>query len=174
MTRRVVLVGMMGSGKTAVGRRVAARMGARFHDTDEMVVVRAGKPVRRVFEEDGEAEFRRLESESLLEALASPGDGVIAAAGGSVISAENRAALRSGASCVVWLDADVATLVGRTRGAAHRPLIDDDPSARLDDLDKARRPIYDEICSVRIDTVGKSLDEVVAETLAAVAAEVAT
>jgi len=161
MARVVVLVGMMGSGKTTVGRKLAARIGATFVDTDELVVAAAGKPVREIFASDGEAEFRRLEAAALNDALAPTTDTVVAAAGGCVLSADNRDAIAKRALVTVWLDADPATLGRRTSHGAHRPLIDGDPVGRLTALDRERRSLYEALADVRIDTAAKSIDEVV-------------
>lgn len=169
MARIVVLVGMMGSGKTTVGKRLASRLGCRFVDTDDLVVAAAGKPVRAIFEHDGEPEFRRLESAALVEALSSGDELVVAAAGGTVLSEANRAAMREHAACVVWLDADVATLGQRTARGAHRPLIDDDPQAKLATLDRERRALYESVADVRVDTAGLDVDEVVSAAAAALA-----
>jgi shikimate kinase len=157
----VVLVGMMGSGKTTVGRKLAARIGARFVDTDDLVVAGAGRSVRDIFERDGEAEFRRLETAALNDALTSTSDTVVAAAGGCVLSADNRAAIAKHARVTVWLDADAATLGRRTARGGHRPLIDGDPVGRLTVLDRERRSLYEALADVRIDTAEKNVDEVV-------------
>jgi shikimate kinase len=162
MARIVVLVGMMGSGKTTVGKRLASRLGCRFVDTDDLVVAAAEKPVRAIFEHDGEPEFRRLESAALVQALSSGDDLVVAAAGGAVLSEANRAAMREHAACVVWLDADVATLGQRTARGAHRPLIDDDPQAKLATLDRERRALYESVADARVDTAGIGVNDVVA------------
>ena len=162
MARIVVIVGMMGSGKTTVGKRLASRIGCRFVDTDDLVVAAAGKPVRAIFEHDGEPEFRRLESAALVQALSSGDDLVVAAAGGAVLSEANRAAMREHAACVVWLDADVATLGQRTARGAHRPLIDDDPQAKLATLDRERRALYESVADARVDTAGIGVNDVVA------------
>jgi len=161
MPRVVVLVGMMGSGKTTVGRRVAAKLGYKFIDTDDLVVARAGKSVREVFERDGEATFRAHEAQALAEALATSVDAVVAAAGGSVLSAENRTLLRDSSAIVLWLDADVPSLTERTARSPHRPLLDGDASARLTQLDTERRSLYTEVADERIDTAGLSLEDVV-------------
>lgn len=159
----IVLIGMMGSGKTAVGSRLASRLGCRFVDTDESVVAAAGKSVRQLFEEDGEEVFRRLESEALHDALSRDDDVVVAAAGGSVLSADNRAAIRDRATCVIWLDADLVTLGERTGRGGHRPLLDGDVGGRIAVLDRSRRPLYEEVARFRIDTTGRSIDDVVDE-----------
>src|SRR3954469_21600548 len=101
---------MMGSGKTTLGQALAARLGRPFLDSDEQVEAATGRTVREIFEVDGEAAYRVLESKVLCEALASGPPAVIAAAGGTVLSADNRAAMRASAE-VVWLRADPAVLV---------------------------------------------------------------
>lgn len=166
MPRVVVLVGMMGSGKTTVGRRVAAKLGYKFIDTDDLVVARAGKSVREVFEHDGEAMFRAHEAQALAEALATSVDAVVAAAGGSVLSAENRMLLRNSSAVVLWLDADVPSLTERTARSPHRPLLDGDAVARLTQLDTERRSLYAEVADERIDTAGLGLDDVVQRVVA--------
>lgn len=174
MTRVIVLIGMMGSGKTAVGRKLAGRLGCRFVDTDEWVEAKSGKPVRRVFEEDGEDVFRTLESEALLAALGQGNDVVLAAAGGSVLAADNRAAIRDRASNVIWLDADHSTLVERTSRGAHRPLLDGDAARRLAALQRERRPLYEDVARVRIDTTDRAIDDIVDEVEQLLAGQVAS
>lgn len=174
MSRVVVLVGMMGSGKTTVGRAVAARLGVGFIDTDDRVVARTGKSVRDIFASDGEAVFRAVESQVLLGALDSPVDVVIAAAGGTVLSESNRAAIDAHADVVLWLDADVPTLGERAARGAHRPLLDGDIESRLAALDGERRALYQSVADVRIDTRGKDIDEVVHEVVVALAKEPAS
>lgn len=171
MSRIVVLVGMMGAGKTTVGRSVASRLGVDFVDTDDLVEARAGKSVRDIFATDGEAAFRTLESQVLAESLESPVDVVVAAAGGTVLSESNRAALREHADVVVWLDADVSALGERASRGAHRPLLDGDVEDRLMALDGERRVLYQSVADVRLDTTGKGIDEVVQEVVAALAKE---
>lgn len=171
MSRIVVLVGMMGAGKTTVGRSVASRLGVDFVDTDDLVEARAGKSVRDIFASDGEVMFRMLESQVLAESLESPVDVVVAAAGGTVLSESNRAALREHADVVVWLDADVSALGERASRGAHRPLLDGDVEDRLMALDGERRVLYQSVADVRLDTTGKGIAEVVQEVVAALAKE---
>lgn len=168
MARVVVLVGMMGAGKTTVGRELAARIGARFVDTDDLVVAKAGKPEGAILKEDGESEFRRLESAALADALATRDDTVVAAAGGCVLAGANRDAIGDRATVTVWLDADLATLGQRTARGQHRPLLDNDPVARLSALDRERRALYESVADVRVDTAGMSIDDVVAAVALAV------
>lgn len=155
----------MGSGKTTVGRRLASRLGARFVDTDDVVVARAGKSVREIFAEDGEAAFRELESAALDATLQGARDVVIAAAGGCVLSKSNRDLIARGSSLTVWLDADLSTLTQRVSGASHRPLLDGGAEEKLASLEQERRELYRSVCDVRIDTTGKSVDAVVDEAV---------
>ena len=141
----LVLVGMMGVGKSTVGRIVAAELDRPLFDSDEMIESRTGRTVREIWSNDGEEAFRSLETETLVEALAGPEPSVIAAAGGVVLSEVNRTALRDAAAHVVWLLADVDVLVARVRNGAHRPLLDDDPEAVLRALYEVREPLYQEV-----------------------------
>ena len=141
----LVLVGMMGVGKSTVGRIVAAELDRPLFDSDEMIESRTGRTVREIWSNDGEEAFRSLETETLVEALAGPEPSVIAAAGGVVLSEVNRTALRDADAHVVWLLADVDVLVARVRNGAHRPLLDDDPEAVLRALYEVREPLYQEV-----------------------------
>lgn len=90
---KLVLTGFMASGKSAVGRALAARLGRRFIDSDHEIVVRAGKPIAQIFAEDGEPAFRRLESEVIADLAAAPEPAVIATGGGALVDDRNHAAL---------------------------------------------------------------------------------
>jgi len=170
--RIVVLVGMMGSGKTTVGRALAARLGVPFVDSDDVIVTRTGTTVAEIFARDGEAVFRRLESEALREALVAPRAAVLAAAGGVVLDPANRAALgaarRRGDAVVVWLRADPRTLAARVAPGDHRPLLAGDAAAALMRIDAERSALYAEIADVIIDTDGSEPDAVVDAAQAAI------
>ncbi|MDQ3680726.1 MAG: shikimate kinase [Actinomycetota bacterium] len=148
--RRILLVGMMGSGKTTVGRSVAARLGYPYLDSDEQVERRTGHTVREIFEARGEAAFREEEKLALAEALSTDGPVVVSVAGGAVLDPDNRRRLQK-AGLVVWLRAGVATLAERVVGAHHRPLLGDDPLGALTRLLQHRRPIYEELADLVID-----------------------
>ncbi|MEY3091721.1 MAG: shikimate kinase [Actinomycetota bacterium] len=159
----VVLIGLMGSGKTTVGRKLALAIGRRFVDTDEEVERRTGRTVREIFETDGESEFRLIEHRVLADALASSDPLVVAAAGGAVLRDDNQALLRD-PHRVLWLRAEPELLierVGRRRG--HRPLLDDDPDRRLRQLSSEREPIYRALAGATIDVTDKTVDDVCAE-----------
>jgi len=142
----VVLVGMMGSGKTTVGRRVANRLDRPFFDADVELEERSGRSVRDWFAEAGEDAFRDAESATIAALLDHPEPAVIAAGGGVVIRAENRAALRD--PFVVLLDATPAFLASRVQRKAHRPLIDGEVGETLQRLHDERGAWYREVADV--------------------------
>ncbi|MBK9178376.1 MAG: shikimate kinase [Acidimicrobiales bacterium] len=156
---------MMGSGKTTVGARVAERLGWPFVDSDADVEARTGRTVREIFEAEGEAAYRVLESEVLAAALARSEPAVIAAAGGAVLDPANRDRIRA-AGVVVWLQADPEVLAARVGGADHRPLLADDPAGTLARLAEARQPLYGAVADVVVGVAGRSVDEIVAEVAA--------
>ena len=104
--QHVVLVGLMGTGKTTVGRALAERLHRRLLDSDLLIEARTGRTVRQIFQDEGEPAFRALETEVLIEALAQTTPSVIAAAGGVVLSEQNRRALKAAPAKVVWLRAE--------------------------------------------------------------------
>jgi shikimate kinase len=164
----VVLIGMMGSGKTTVGSRLARRLDRPFVDSDVQVERRAARTVRQIFEEEGEAAFRALESEVLAEALASEEPAVIAAAGGTVLDPLNRTRMRE-AGTVVFLEAPPDSLAGRVGGDDHRPLLGDDPASALRRIDAERRDLYRATAHAVIDVGHEGPDEIVDRVLALVA-----
>jgi shikimate kinase len=158
--QHVVLVGLMGTGKTSVGRVLADRLGRRLLDSDAVIEERTGRTVRQIFADDGEPAFRALESEVLLEALNEPTPVVIAAAGGVVLAEQNREALKRAAAKVVWLRAEPESLVERVRTGVHRPAIDDDPAGTLRRMHQIREPLYREVADMVISVDGRSVHDV--------------
>lgn len=163
----LALVGLMGSGKSTVGRRVAERLSRPFVDSDREVERRAGCSVRDLFAERGEGEFRRLEAEVMSDALTCATSSVVAAAGGAILDSGTRRLLRESAR-TVFLDASVDRLIERVgsrgrRGRGHRPLLDGDPDGKLREMNSARRDLYLEVAVHRVDVDDKTLDEVVDE-----------
>jgi len=150
MADRVVLVGMMGAGKTTVGQQLAARLGWRFLDSDAMVEAATGSTVAELFATRGEESFRAEESRVLAAALTDAAPAVVSAAGGAVLDPANRRLLAT-AGTVVWLRAEPDTLAARVGDGAGRPLVRDDPAAVLAELDAVRRPLYGEVADVVVD-----------------------
>lgn len=159
----------MAVGKTTVARAAAERLGRPVFDTDEMIEQSAGRTVREIFADDGEQTFRALETEMLRIALASDVPAVIAAAGGAVLSPENREALSVVDARVVWLRADTATLLERVAASAaaagHRPLLDDDPAGTLQRMFGEREALYREVADAIVFVDDRSIDEVVTAVL---------
>jgi shikimate kinase len=167
----LVLVGMMGAGKTTAGTLAAAALDRPFLDSDAEVEARTGRTVREIFAADGEDAFRAVESEVLRDTLATTEPAVVAAAGGTVLDPANRRRLRD-AGTVVWLRAEPAVLAGRAATGGHRPLLDDDPVGVLDRLAVERDGLYREVSDVVVDTgVGPLAAVVDALVAAARAAE---
>jgi shikimate kinase len=169
-TGHVVLVGLSGSGKTTIGRRLATRLERPFVDTDDLIVQHAGKPIPDVFANDGEAVFRAIERQCVAEALAAP-PSVIATGGGAPIDPTTRQALWHG-NTVVWLDAPVEALVTRVGEAgAGRPLLRGGAATRLETLRQEREHVY-ATAHLRLDTGALSAAkavEAILSTLLAVA-----
>ena len=159
----------MGSGKTTVGKRIAQELGFPFVDSDDVVASVAGKSVRDMFAQDGEAVFRRCESDAIKSVLVGRQSSVVlATGGGAVISSENRSLISEQASNVVWLDASVEDLVVRTKQSAARPLLDGDAAATLQSLSSQRSAWYEEVATVRIDTRGKTVAKVCSAVMEAI------
>jgi shikimate kinase len=159
--QHLVLVGMMGVGKTTVARVLSDRLDRQVLDSDAIIERRTGRTVREIFATDGEVAFRALETEVLVEALASPEPCIVAAAGGVVLSPANRIALRESGARVVWLCADPATLVERVRSGGHRPLLDQDPAGTLQRMFAEREPLYREVADAIVLVDGRSVTDVV-------------
>jgi shikimate kinase / 3-dehydroquinate synthase len=158
--RHLILVGMMGSGKSTVGKRCAERLQRPLVDTDEVVASLAGVSVSEVFTRDGEAAFRELEREAVADACAAPVPAVIAAGGGAVLDPENRKRMH-GAGLVVWLQAPPALLAARVGDGRGRPLLRGDPVATLERLDTLRRPAYEAAADDIVDTTSLPVGAVV-------------
>ena len=159
--QHLVLVGLMGSGKTTVARIVAERLGRRVIDSDAVIERATGRTVREIFIDEGEDAFRSLESAALIDALSSPVPAVIAAAGGVVLREENRAALKSSNARVVWLCATPALLVARAASGGHRPLLDDDPAGTLQRMHETRDALYREVADAIVLVDNRSVGDVV-------------
>ena len=148
--RHLAVIGMMGAGKTTVGRIVAQQLGVPFVDTDARVVAVQGCSIADIFESGGEAAFRDFEAQQIADCLAAPSPSVISLGGGAVLAERNRELLRAG-SVVVWLRATVRTLVARVGSGSNRPLIAEDPVGRITRIDAERRSLYEATAHVIID-----------------------
>lgn len=158
----IFLIGPMGAGKTAVGRRLATALGRDFHDSDAEIEARTGVDIDLIFEKEGEEGFRSREC-AAIETLCALDDIVLATGGGAVLAEANRRRLAS-RGLVIYLAASVAQQLERTRRSRHRPLLlTEDPESRLLELASIRNPLYDAIADHRIDTDGRRVPSVVNE-----------
>jgi shikimate kinase len=166
MAEHVFIVGMMGSGKTTIGRLLAERLGWRHLDSDEQVERDTGQTVPEIFAQRGEPAFRAAEARALAAAALADTPTVVSVAGGAVLDAGNRQVLRRG-GVIVWLRARVETLAQRVGDGAGRPLLGDDPAAALRRLYAQRRPVYEELAQVVVDVDGVDARTVADRVLAA-------
>jgi len=159
----VVLVGLMGSGKSTVGALVAQRSGRALVDVDTVITERMSKTVRELWEAGGEAAYRYLESEVVLETLREDTPTVLAAPGGVVLDPLVRAALAD--SLVVWLRTSPSTLAGRVRPGDHRPLLEDRPAQTFAAMAEMRSELYRQVATAIIDTDGRAPESIADEVL---------
>lgn len=168
--RTVVLVGMMGSGKSAIGRNLADRLDVPFVDSDAAIEAAAALTIAEIFARDGEAFFREREAEVLRRILSGP-PGIVSTGGGAFLADRNRASIAD-MGIALWLDADLETLWDRVRHKDTRPLLRTaNPKATLTEIFHARRPIYAQAglrltigCAATIeDTTQEALDVLAAD-----------
>ena len=161
--RFVVLVGLMGSGKTSIGRRISDATGLAFVDTDEEVVKAAGCPIPEIFARFGEEEFRKGERR-VIQRILEGAPAVIATGGGSFMDADTRTAIAEH-GVTIWLRADLDTLVERTQRKNTRPLLrDGNPREILARLMEERYPIYGK-ADIIIDVGAEHADQTTKRTL---------
>lgn len=159
---RVVLVGMPGSGKSTIGRRVASALNLPIVDSDVLIERAKGKPCGEVYAEFGEEAFRELEVEYVARALAT--GGVVSLGGGAVVTEKVRQLLRR--HTVVWIDVSAEEGIRRTTDDASRPVLDaDDREQRYRDLMAQRESLYREVSTFRVRTDERPPQRVVAEIL---------
>lgn len=152
----IFLVGLMGAGKTSVGRLLAKRFDKTFYDCDHEIERRTGVKIPVIFDIEGEAGFRARES-AVLRELTLLHDIVLATGGGAVVSEENRRALKENGT-VVYLRPSLDDLWQRTRHDRNRPLLQTtDPRAKLEQLFRQRDPLYHEVATLVVDTGSQSL-----------------
>lgn len=165
MSRHLFLIGFMGAGKTRVARLVAERLGRPFIDLDERIEAAEGRSVSAIFSEDGEDEFRRLESEQLA-LVADSAPAVIACGGGIIVRCENRSLLPS-LGYVIYLKVTAAEALARVGDAATRPLLAG-PGGQLaaTSLLQAREGLYSSTADAAVDTVGRTPEAIADEVVA--------
>lgn len=161
--KNIVLVGFMGTGKSVVGQALARRFQCPFVDVDAAIESAQGRPIRKIFAEDGEAAFREAER-AMIAQVASRDGQVIAAGGGAVMDDANRAALAK-TGWLVWLKAEPDAILQRIGNPASRPLLAvDDPKGRMLELLALREATY-ATADAAIDTTSRTVEQVVDEIL---------
>ena len=164
--RAVVLVGMMGSGKSSVGRRLAARLGLPFVDADTEIEMAAHMTIPEIFAQRGETEFREGERRVIARVLATRAPLVLATGGGAFMNAETRARVKE-LGISVWLKAEPDVLMRRVRKRSNRPLLQTaDPEATLRRMLAEREPVY-ALADITIQSSDEPHEVVVGETIAA-------
>ena len=156
----VFLVGPMGSGKSAVGRQLAQRLGLEFIDSDEEIEARTGVDISYIFEREGEDGFRQREAE-VIDAITRREGVLVSTGGGAILDAGTRERLRARGR-VVYLRTSVDQQLARTRRSNDRPLLNnDDPRGTLERLLEQRAPLYAEVAEIVVDTDGRKVKTVV-------------
>jgi shikimate kinase len=160
------LVGLMGAGKSTVGRHLAKKLGKRFIDADREIEARTGVPISVIFEIEGESGFRKREAD-LIEELTQASDIVLATGGGAVLDERSRKAFKA-RGYTIYLCAAVEELVSRTRHDRNRPLLqtDDRPAAIAELLEK-RDPLYREVANLVVQTGKPGVERLCATILSA-------
>lgn len=162
--KNIVLIGLMGTGKSAIGRTVAKKLGRRFIDTDRLIERKAGKTIPEIFELDGEDTFRKLEKE-IIRRISQYIGIVIATGGGLIVDLENFRCLKE-SGWIVALYASPETIYKRIEGKRIRPLLlkEQDPVKRLKDILNDRKSIYAQ-AHFHIDTENKEIDAIANEII---------
>ena len=162
--RNLFLVGLMGAGKTTIGRALARRLGKSFYDADHELEARTGVAIPTIFEIEGEEGFREREAQ-VIDDLTQMDEIVLATGGGAVLRKDNRDAL-SGRGFVIYLRAQPRDLWMRTRNDQNRPLLRTaNPLARLEELYRARNPFYEDVADLIVDTGRQRVSVLVAQIL---------
>ncbi|EIJ33979.1 shikimate kinase AroK [Thiothrix nivea] len=151
MQHNIILVGLMGAGKSTIGRQLARRLNLEFYDSDKVIEERTGVSIPTIFAIEGEQGFRDREEQIIEELCALPGI-LLATGGGSVLRETNRAHIKAG-GCVIYLRASADQLFQRIKHDKNRPLMQTDkPLQTLRDLLKAREPLYMEVADLIVPT----------------------
>jgi shikimate kinase len=164
--RHVVLVGLMGVGKTTIGEVLARRMDRELVDSDKRIERLTGRTVKQILADQGVDALRRHEAAALFDALDDREPRVIAAAGGIVLDADHRRRLADSGADVVWLTGDPAVLALRTETGEHRPWLEEDPVGTLQRMHSEREHLYREVADRVVDVDGATPDEIADRILA--------
>ncbi len=159
--KNIFLIGLMGTGKTTVGRQLSRKLKMDFYDSDHVIEERTGVDIPLIFEKEGEAGFRKRETE-VIDELTQKNNCILATGGGSILLAENRAHLINRGT-VFYLKSNLKTLLERTGKDKNRPLLHakESPETILNRLLEQREPLYIETADHTIDTANNSIHSVI-------------
>jgi shikimate kinase len=166
---RVLLIGMMGSGKTTIGRLLSERTGWPYHDNDDLLRAAAGRSAREVLEHEDLATLRRAEADALARASRMPAPCIAGIAAGVILDPSSREALRR-TGVVVWLRAEPESLAARAPGGSHRPWLDADPLGWMRAAAAERDPLYASVADMSVRTDDRQPGATVIQILAWLAA----
>jgi shikimate kinase len=162
-SKRLILIGPMGAGKSTIGRTLASRSGLAFIDTDDLIASSAGLSISEIFDSEGEATLRAMEKKAVEEAISSDAS-IIACGGGTILDEQNAVRLRN-AGKVVYLEIDASTAASRVGDVSSRPLLKKgDLVANLDRIIQERSAVYHERSDVVVDA-GRSIDKIVRDLM---------
>lgn len=160
MSGNIFLVGLMGAGKTTIGRALAKKLNRPFYDSDQEIEARTGATIPTIFEIEGEESFRKREADMIRE-LSAIENAIIATGGGAAVRAETRACMKEFGT-VIYLQAGVSQLLQRTSRDRNRPLLQtSNPRQRLEDLLRQRDPFYREVADMLIETGRGNISSIV-------------
>ncbi|MFM2344434.1 MAG: hypothetical protein RLZZ210_1045 [Pseudomonadota bacterium] len=164
MQQNIILIGMMGSGKTTIGRAVAQRINYPFFDSDHVIEERCGTSIATIFSLEGEIGFRKRETE-VIHSLCSQANIVLATGGGAVLDEKNRKALQS-SGIIIYLKASIDALWQRTSQDKTRPLLENkNPRQILENIYQDRDPIYTSMANYTVDTSKSNISTLITQIL---------
>jgi shikimate kinase len=169
----IVLIGMMGAGKSSVGRCLQRQTGLSRFDTDEMAASKLGLSILEIFSKFGEEKFREIETQALREL--DPAKAMIIVTGGGIVLRDENVDLLKRLGTVVWLEAREETLFERASRRGNRPLLKtENPRKTLSEILRARSPLYARVADIRVDTSALNHDDVAAAILSKIEDSIAT
>lgn len=161
LPKNIVLIGLMGCGKTTIGRKLQGMLGYPMVDTDQLIEEKAGMSISEIFAKRGEQSFRELESAVLNELTAPNAPRRIIATGGGIIGRKHNRRLLASLGYVVWLQAPVDVILQRTARNRDRPLLQtENPKEKIEKLLVERSPLYHQIADLELETAGLETEEI--------------
>lgn len=158
--KNIILIGYMGCGKSTIGRNLAKISGCKFLDMDRAIEEKAGKSIMQIFEQDGEAAFRDMETAYLQELLTAEKGKIISTGGGIPVREENRRLLKQ-LGTVIYLKVRPETVYERIKGDKTRPLLQcDNPLVRIQEMLKIREPLYEDCADIIIEADERKQQEI--------------